>query len=150
MKWHAELVKYRLCWWLDFHDYGLGGKIDPVTHVRKRVRRSADAPFVPQALDNAFFQEAFGILTELEQKFLVELYMDNGIDVSLVDVWKLVEVEPGVWEEVKVEDEIRIEVPMDAWEAVARKSNIDPFDMQKIADKAVARMVNYLNEEEGD
>lgn len=148
IKWTVEKVKYRLCWWNFFENYMMGIDTEPIPKVHKRIRRSTDPLFVTQALDNAFFKESLEILSEQEWRFLEELYIDNGIDESLVDVWKQVEIEPGVWVKVKVEDEIIIKVPMDAWEAVARRAGIDPFDMQKIADGAIKRMVSYLNEHE--
>lgn len=128
--WSHGLVKYRLHYFPVYKRYAMGREADPIPMVVKRVRRSTDAWFVNPAIENAFIDEAFGNLTEQEQKLLTELYIDGSEDQSytLYDEWK-----------------INIVVPEEISQETALKNNLSVKEMWGIANEALEKMALYLN-----
>ena len=127
----AEAIKYHLFYWQDFHGYRMGGESEPVPKVDKKTRRSTDAYFVPLALENAFVDEAFSILSPQEQKILVELYMNDGRDESHKDKYN--------------EWVVRIIYTDRAIQDLSRQMGMSEKDIHKIQYEAVGKMMSYLN-----
>jgi hypothetical protein len=167
--WTAEAIKYRLFYWWNFHNFTMGSEADPIPKVDKKTRRSSDAYFVPSALENAFFDEAFGTLTDREQQILIRLYMDDGRDESHYQKGMVCSAcgSPDLNLAVSMKDslvlcnscgrliapeekdigewQVRIIYTNEAIEDLSLKMGISERDIYKIQFGAIGKMLEYLN-----
>lgn len=131
MRWSKGLIKYRLHYFLAFKNYGMGSDADPIPKVGKKTRRTTDAYFVTLALDNAFVDEAFGTLSDMEQKILTELYVVDSRDESHYDEYH--------------EWRIKIFYAEGAMQGLIGKTGMIGGKINRMAQDALAKMAEYLN-----
>lgn len=127
----AEKVKYHLFYYWNFHNFTMGTEADPIPKVGKKIRHSPGAYFENPAIENAFFGEAFGVLSPQEQKILVELYMYDGRDESHKDKYN--------------EWMVRIIYTDKAIQDLSRQMGISEKDIHKIQYEAIGKLMLYLN-----